>query len=81
MQMSTRCRGDFTTNASVVDQISKKQDVCLSFFKNPTTHFSFRFAKVIFETTFLLCLTNIDITLRPKLRLKVRGISPVQIEQ
>ena len=29
MQMSTRCEGDFTTNSSVVAQISKRQDVCL----------------------------------------------------
>ena len=33
MQMSMRCEGDFTTNASVVDQISKRQDVCLVSFK------------------------------------------------
>ena len=29
MQMSPRCEGDFTTNPSVVAQISKRQDVCL----------------------------------------------------
>ena len=29
MQMSTRRKGDFTTNPSVVAQISKRQDVCL----------------------------------------------------
>ena len=29
MQMSTRREGDFTTNPSVVAQISKRQDVCL----------------------------------------------------
>ena len=28
MQMSKGSGGDFTTNASVVDQISKRQDVC-----------------------------------------------------
>ena len=28
MQMSMRCGGDFTTKASVVDQISKRQDIC-----------------------------------------------------
>ena len=28
MEMSMRCGSDFTTNASVVDQISKRQDVC-----------------------------------------------------
>ena len=27
MQMSLRCGGDFTTNASVVVQISKRQDL------------------------------------------------------
>ena len=36
MQMNLRCGGNFTTNASVVDQISKGQDVS-SFFSNPTT--------------------------------------------
>ena len=29
MQISTRSEGDFTTNSSVVDQILKRQDVCL----------------------------------------------------
>ena len=38
MQMSTRCEGNFTTNSSVVDQISKRQDV---FFLNPTTPLAF----------------------------------------
>ena len=37
MQMSVRCEGDFTTNPSVVVQISKRQDVCLVSL-NPTTH-------------------------------------------
>ena len=36
MQMSMRCKGDFTTNLSVVAQISKRQDVCLVSL-NPTT--------------------------------------------
>ena len=52
MQMSMRCGGDFTTNASVVDQISKRQDVCLSFFKNPTTPLAFA-CKSYIDTTFL----------------------------
>ena len=50
--MSTRCEGDFTTNSSVVDQISKRQDVCLSFFKNPTTH-GLSLHESHIETTFL----------------------------
>ena len=75
MQMSTRCEGDFTTNASVVDQISKRQDVCLSFFKNPTTH-GLSFTKVTLRRCFY-SLTIIDIT--TKLFLKERGVSPVQI--
>ena len=62
MQMSMRCGGDFTTNSSVVDQISKRQDVCLSFFKNPTTH-GLPFTKVTSRRRFY-CLTIIDITLR-----------------
>ena len=37
MQMSMGSGGDFTTNASVVDQISKRQDVCQVSSKNPTT--------------------------------------------
>ena len=45
MQMSMRCGGDFTTNASVVDQISKRQDVCPVSLKSYNS-FSFRFAKV-----------------------------------
>ena len=36
MQMSTRRKDDFTTNLSVVAQISKRQDVCLVSL-NPTT--------------------------------------------
>ena len=49
MQMSTRHEGDFTTNPSVVAQISKRQDVCLVSL-NPTTH-GLSLAKVIFKTT------------------------------
>ena len=77
MQMSMRCGGDFTTNSSVVDQILKSQDVCLSFFKNPTTH-GLLIMKVTSRGCFY-CLTIIDITLRQKLLLKERGVSPVQI--
>ena len=49
MQMSTRREAVFTTNTSVVAQISKRQDVCLVSL-NPTTH-GLSFAKVIFKTT------------------------------
>ena len=49
MQMSTRCEGDFTTNLSVVAQISKRQDVCLVSL-NPTT-LGLSLAKVTFKTT------------------------------
>ena len=59
MQMSMRCRGDFTTNASVVDQISKRQDVC-QVSSNPTTPLVFACESYI-ETTFLVlndCLIN-----------------------
>ena len=41
MQMSKGSGGDFTTNMSVVDQISKRQDVCQVSFKNPTTPLAF----------------------------------------
>ena len=40
-------RGDFTTNASVVDQISKRQDVCQVSFKNPTTPLAFVLRKLL----------------------------------
>ena len=36
MQMSPRCKGDFTSNLSVVVQISKRQDLC-PVSLNPTT--------------------------------------------
>ena len=36
MQMSPRCEGDFTSNLSVVVQISKRQDLC-PVSLNPTT--------------------------------------------
>ena len=75
MQMSTRCEGDFTTNPSVVAQISKRQDVCLVSLKNPTTH-ALSFMKVTLRRHFY-SLTIIDI--RTKLLLKERGVSPVQI--
>ena len=44
MQMSPRCEGDFTTNPSVVAQISKRQDMCLVSL-NPTT-LDFRLRKL-----------------------------------
>ena len=47
MQMSTGCGGDFTTNASVVDQISKRQDVCQVSSKNPTTPLAFVLRKLL----------------------------------
>ena len=83
MQMSTRCGGDFTTNSSVVDQISKRQDVCLVSFKNPTTHFSFRLRKLYRDSklTIKLFLHHDCLLLRQKLLPKEKGVSPVQIEQ
>ena len=53
MQMSMRCGGDFTTNASVVDQISKRQDVCQVSSKNPTTPFSFHSTEVTTRRRFI----------------------------
>ena len=76
MQMSTRCGDDFTTNSSVVDQISKRQDICLVSFKNPTTPLALACESYI-KTTFLFlkdCLL-----LQQKLLVKERGVSPVQI--
>ena len=75
MQMSPKCEGDFTTNPSVVAQISNRQDVCLVSLKNRTTH-ALSFTKVTLRQRFY-SLTIIDIT--TKLLLKERGISPVQI--
>ena len=49
MQMSMRHEGDFTTNPSVVAQISKRQDMCLVSL-NPTT-LRLLLAKVIFKTS------------------------------
>ena len=51
MQISTRSEGDFTTNPSVVVQISKRQDVCLVSL-NPTTPLAFACESYI-ETAFL----------------------------
>ena len=53
--MSKGSGGDFTTNVSVVDQISKRQDVCQVSFKNPTT-------PLAFVSYFLKILLNILIT-------------------
>ena len=73
MQMSPKCEGDFTTNPSVVAQILKRQDVCLSFFKNPTTH-GLSLQKLL-RDDFFYSLTIVDIT--TKLLPKERGISPI----
>ena len=54
MLMSLRCGGDFTTNASVVDQISKRQDVCLVSFKKSYNSFSFRLRKLHRHDVFIL---------------------------
>ena len=78
MQMSLRCGGDFTTNASVVDQISKRQDICLVSFKNPTTPLAFACESYI-DTTFLFL--NIFTLFATKLLTKAKGVSPVQSEK
>ena len=49
MQMSPTGEGDFTTKASVVDQISKRQDVCRSSFE--TTTLVIYLGKLRFKTT------------------------------
>ena len=72
MQMSLRCEGDFTTNLSVVAQISKRQDVCLVSL-NPTT-LGLSFAKVTSRQRFF-CFSFTIIT--TKLLPKERGISPI----
>ena len=71
MQMSTGFGGDFTINASVVDRISKRQDICQVSSKNPTTPLAFVLVVLLFINCFRL--------LRQKLLPKVRGISPVQV--
>ena len=58
MQMNLRCGGDFTTNASVVDQISKRQDVCQVSSKNPTTPLAFVLRKLLRDDALLLLLNN-----------------------
>ena len=58
MQMNLRCGGDFTTNASVVDQISKRQDICQISSKNPTTPLGFVLRKLLRDDILLLLLNN-----------------------
>ena len=60
MQMSMSCGGDFTTKASVVDQISKRQDVCQVSSKNPTTPLAFisYFRKLLLDNVFIAVLFN-----------------------
>ena len=78
MQMNLRCGGDFTTNASVVDQISKRQDVCQVSFKILQL-LNFCLAKV---TSRRHCILFERFSIIPtKLRLAVRGISPVQTDK
>ena len=75
MLMSIRSEGDFTTNASVVDQISKGQDVC-QVLLSPTTLFAFVLRKLLLGDIVFYCITIIDIKLR-KLLPKAKGVSPV----
>ena len=78
MQMNLRCGGDFTTNASVVDQISKRQDVCRVSFKILQL-LNFCLAKFTSRRhCFLFERFSIIST---KLRLAVRGVSPVQTDK
>ena len=64
MQMSMGCGGDFTTNASVVDQISKRQDVCRVSFKILQL-LELLFYESYYEMTFIVyqpfTITNIKI--------------------
>ena len=64
MQMNLRCGGNFTTNASVVDQISKRQDVCQVSSKILQL-LNFCFAKVTSRQRFIayqpFSITNIKI--------------------
>ena len=74
-----RCRGDFTTNASVVDQISKRQDVCQVSSKNPTTPLAFDLRKLLRDDVFIVI--NCYQLLQQKLLPKAKGVSPVQIRK
>ena len=75
MQMSMRCGGNFTTNASVVVQISKRQDL-RPVSRMPTTPLSFRLAKAYYRDDVLLLLERLfNIFLTTKLLPKVRGVS------
>ena len=77
MQMSMRCGGDFITNASVVDQISKRQDICQDSSKNPTTPLAFVLQKLLRDD--VLLFINCFRLLQQKLLPKAKGVSPVQI--
>ena len=77
MQMSMRCGGDFTINASVVDQILKRQDVCQVSSKNPTTPLAFFLRKLLRDN--VLLFMNCFRLLQQKLLPKAKGVSPVQI--
>ena len=67
MRMNLRCGGDFTTNASVVDQISKRQDECQVSSKNPTTPLAFVQRKLLRDDTLLLLLNNCFSTIKLKI--------------
>ena len=81
MQMNLRCGGDFTTNASVVDQISKRQDVCQLSSKNPTMPLAFVLRKLLRDDALFLLIINCFRLLNLKLLPKAKGISPVQVRR
>ena len=59
MKMSTGFGGNFTINASVVDQISKRQDICQVSSKNPTTPLAFILVVLLFINCFSIITTKI----------------------
>ena len=76
MQLSRGCGGDFTTNASVVDQISKRQDVCQVSSKNPTTPLAFIQRSLLRDDALLLLLNNCFSTIKLKIASKGEGRKP-----
>ena len=79
MQMSTGCGGDFTTNASVVVQISKRQDLCRVSFKNPTTPLTFALRKLLLDD--IIVINGYYIKNSTELRLEARGVGPIQTDK
>ena len=74
MQMNLRCGGDFTTNVSVVDQISKRQDLCRVSFKILQLLLAFVLRKLLRDD--VLLLINCFRLLRQKIASKGEGRKP-----